>query len=54
MQPFEGMTGAETVAFIEEGNRLQRPEKAEVDAYQERNFREILQVHAICQSSQST
>merc|ERR1719499_1315847 len=32
-QPFEGMTGQETVKFIEEGKRLQRPEKPEIYIY---------------------
>lgn len=32
-QPYEELTGTETVKFIEEGNRLARPENAELDTY---------------------
>ena len=31
-QPFEDMTGIETVKFIEDGNRLPRPERADLAA----------------------
>ncbi len=32
-QPYEDMTGAETVRFVEAGHRLSRPERAELDVY---------------------
>ena len=32
-QPYDNKTGMETVKFIEEGNRLPRPERAELEIY---------------------
>jgi len=33
MQPYDAMTGIETVKFIEEGRRLARPDAAELEVY---------------------
>ena len=33
-QPYDGLTGQETVKMIEEGKRLPRPDRAELDIYQ--------------------
>lgn len=32
-QPYEGMTGVETIKFIEDGQRLTRPEKADLGVF---------------------
>ena len=32
-QPYDGMTGAEVVKFVDEGHRLLRPQKAELEVF---------------------